>query len=76
VIVLEEANAFLDTNPVCPALPPEIAMLDPHFQSGAPRELGGGGIGAALSGSVDTSAPTLISLLALAKARGMLERQK
>jgi hypothetical protein len=70
--VLKRATAALASNPVCPGLPDELARLDPRYTEGGPREIGEGGMGAALSGSVDTSAGTLISLLELAKARGIV----
>jgi hypothetical protein len=47
-------------------------MLDPHYVAGGPREIGEGGVGAALSGSVDASAGTVIRLLAVLRARGIL----
>ena len=62
--ILEKARATLAENPVCPDLPPSLELLDPHFQAASLREIGDGGIGASLSGSVDLSAATVVALLA------------
>jgi hypothetical protein len=70
--ILERATAALASNPICPELPEGFARLDPRYTEGGPREIGEGGMGAALKGSVDTSAGTLISLLELVKARGIV----
>ncbi len=72
-VVLEETEKFLAENLVCPALPGELSALSPNFSAAGVREIGDGGIGVALSGSVDTSAKTIISLLALVDESGMLE---
>jgi hypothetical protein len=74
--ILEEGGKFLSENPVCATLPNEISTLAPSFSDGGAREIGNGGIGAVLSGSVDTSAATIVSLLALMKERGVLEGRK
>jgi hypothetical protein len=74
--ILEEGGKFLSENPVCATLPNEISSLAPSFSDGGAREIGNGGIGAVLSGSVDTSAATIVSLLALMKERGVLEGRK
>jgi hypothetical protein len=74
--ILEEGAKFLSENPVCATLPDEISTLAPSFSDGGAREIGDGGIGAALSGSVDTSAATMVSLLALMKEHGVLGGQK
>lgn len=72
-VVLEEAEAFLNENRVCPDLPAELGPLQPDLTSGGVREIGDRGIGAELSGSVDTSASTLISLLAVVEQRDIVE---
>jgi hypothetical protein len=74
--ILKRGSAFLDENPLCPALPPDLSSLDPGFSQGGPRDLGDGGIGVALSGSVDTSAATLVSLVGVLKDRGLVEGQR
>ncbi|SFC62098.1 hypothetical protein [Tropicimonas isoalkanivorans] len=74
--ILTRGGAFLAENPVCPTLPPDLASLDPSFSQGGPRDLGDGGIGVALSGSVDTSAATLVGLVGVLKDRGLVEGQR
>ncbi len=71
-LITEKAGEVLNDNPVCPKLPSEIASLDPRFSSGGAREIGESGVGAALSGSVDTSAATLLDLVRVMKTRGVL----
>jgi hypothetical protein len=71
-LIVERAEAALAKHPVCPELPPEIASLDPRYIAGGVREVGEGGVGAALSGSVDTSAATLLDLVRVMKTRGVL----
>jgi hypothetical protein len=71
--ILERSATVFAENPICPALPAELSSLDLRFTSGGPREIAAGGLGAALAGSVDTSAATLVSLLAVMKERGVLE---
>ncbi len=64
-LILEKGGEALAKNPICPELPDELASLDPEFTSGGTREIGDGGVAAALSGSVDTSAATLLDLILL-----------
>lgn len=71
-LISEKAEEVLNDNPVCPKLPSEIASLAPYFSTGGAREIGAGGVGAALNGSVDTSAATLLDLVRVMKARGVL----
>ncbi len=73
--VLTKVNSFLSDNPVCPELPAELSALSPRFYSGSMREIGQGGIGAEMSGSIDISAPALIQLLTAIQDRGLLEGQ-
>jgi hypothetical protein len=72
IAMLDRGGTLLENNPVCPDLPDTLVMLDPHYVAGGPREIGEGGVGAALSGSVDASAGTVIRLLAVLRARGIL----
>jgi hypothetical protein len=72
VAILDRGGAFLKDNPVCPKLPETLVMLDPQYVTGGLREIGDGGVGAALSGSVDASAGTVIRLLAELRTRGIL----
>ena len=71
--VLEKGGEFLDAHPVCPPLPEEFAVLDPIYDSGGTREIVPGGMGAAIAGSVDVSASTLVKLLGGLKEMGVLE---
>jgi hypothetical protein len=75
-VILKEAGEFLSENRVCATLPEELSTLAPTFSDGGAREIGDGGIGAALSGSVDTSAATIVSLLALMEEHGVVEGQQ
>lgn len=70
--IIASAGTTLGQNPVCPNFPEGLALLEPEFIAGGAREIGDGGIGAAIQGSILTRADTLIGLLALAEARGIL----
>ncbi|MFC3612143.1 hypothetical protein ACFORG_00100 [Lutimaribacter marinistellae] len=72
-IILEKGAEVLARNPICPKLPPDLAVLSPRFVSGGTQEIGDGGIGATLGGSVDTSAATMIALLQAMKRRGLAD---
>ncbi|SDM08525.1 hypothetical protein [Aliiruegeria lutimaris] len=74
--ILDESATFLSQNPICPTLPPELSSLAPSFTSGGLREIGDGGVGATFSGSVDTTAATLIQLLAVLKESDLIEEQR
>lgn len=71
-LLLEALRLILEENPLCPDLPPELAILDPRFDRGAPQEIGAGGVGVALDGSIDVSTRALIDLLGLLQTRGAL----
>ncbi|WP_170427363.1 hypothetical protein [Ruegeria arenilitoris] len=71
--VLEKGGEFLAANPVCPPLPSEFAVLDPIYESGGTREIAPGGMGAAVVGSADVSAETIVEVLAGLKDLGVLE---
>ncbi len=62
-ILLEVAGRFLSERPFCPAFPEEFEPLDPVYETGGPREIGEGGLGAFLRGSIDTSTTTIIGIL-------------
>jgi hypothetical protein len=74
--ILDRSGTLLRANPVCPDLPETLGMLDPHYAGGGLREIGDGGLGAALSGSVDASAGTVIGLLAALRTRGILGAER
>jgi hypothetical protein len=71
--VLEKGGEFLAANPVCPPLPEEFTVLDPIYESGGTREIAPGGMGAAVVGSADVSAETIVKVLAGLKELGVLE---
>ncbi len=71
-LLLEAIGLMLEHRPLCPVLPPAIELLDPHFTRGTPQEIGEGGVGIALDGSIDISTTTLIQLLGLFQQRGLL----
>ena len=75
-VILEEAGKFLSENPVCPTLPDELASLAPFFSGGGAREIGDGGIGVALAGSADTSASTIVTLLAVVERSEIVDGQE
>jgi hypothetical protein len=64
VILLEVAGRFLEERPLCLSeLPPELASLDPVYESGGPREIGDGGLGVYVSGSIDVTTTTILEIL-------------
>ncbi|AXT25575.1 hypothetical protein D1823_02570 [Ruegeria sp. AD91A] len=71
-VVLTKGKEFTEENEICPKLPSELSSLKPVFDSGGTREIGDGGIGVALSGSIDTSAVTMMELLAVMQSRGIV----
>ena len=71
-LLLEAIGLILEDKPPCPDLPPELSILDPSFDRGAPLEIGAGGVGIALEGSIDVSPRTIVELLRLLQARGAL----
>ncbi|SDM08490.1 hypothetical protein [Aliiruegeria lutimaris] len=72
-LLLREAfNLVLAESPFCLELPPELSMLDPVFQTAGPREIGKGGIGVALEGSVDVSTHTILAILGVLQSEGVL----
>lgn len=72
VLLLEAVGLVLEEAALCPTLPPEIAVLDPKLETGHPHEIGDGGLGVAIEGSVDTSPRTVVALLDLLQERGVL----
>lgn len=71
-VVLAKAEEFTTDHPLCPKMPPELSSLKPILESGGTREIGKGGIGVVLSGSVDTSAATMMELLNLMQSSGIV----
>lgn len=71
-LLLEATRLILEANPLCPELPPDLAILDPRFDRGTPQEIGAGGVGVALDGSIDVSPRAIVDLLSLLQSRGAL----
>lgn len=71
--ILVKGGEFLASHPVCPPLPDEFSVLDPIYESGGTREIAPGGMGAAIVGSADVSAQTIVELLGELKELGVLE---
>jgi hypothetical protein len=71
-LLLDAVRLYLEEAAVCPALPPEVAVLDPDIGAGGPTEIGEGGVGVALAGSLDVSPRAIIDLLRLLQERGTL----
>ncbi len=61
--LLAAIDLVLSEAPLCPELPDELASLDPNYKTGGPREIGDGGLGVFLSGSLDVSPSTIIDVL-------------
>ncbi|AWI85252.1 hypothetical protein CEW88_16040 [Alloyangia pacifica] len=70
--ILDKGNAALRDTPICPDMPPALERLSPDFGSGGAIEIGDGGLGAALSGTVETDAERLVGLMALWQEKGFL----
>lgn len=71
-LLLEAVNLILADSPLCLELPPELASLDPHFDSAGPREIGEGGFGVELRGSVDVSTQTILAILRVLQSEGAI----
>jgi hypothetical protein len=74
-LLVEAADLLLEDSPICPELPPELEMLDPVYESGAPSEIEEGGLGISLRGSIDVSTATILEVLRVLQARGVLPPQ-
>ncbi len=72
---VETSDAFLEQHPICLTLPPELASLTPQNFTGGTREIGDGGVGVQLQGSVDVSAATILDVLNALQAKGVIPRQ-
>jgi hypothetical protein len=71
-IVEDTARLYLDSAPICLDLPPDLEALDPRFDLAEPREIGEGGLGVALDGSVEVGPVTVVEVLRLLQERGTL----
>jgi hypothetical protein len=72
LILLEVAGRFLEERPLCPELPPELASLDPVYESGGPREIEDGGLGLYVIGSIDVSTTTILDILRVLQSVGII----
>ncbi len=71
-LVFEAIELVLEESALCPTLGPVLATLQPHFAYGAPQEIGEGGAGIAMQGSIDLSPATVVELLTLFQTEGLL----
>ncbi|MGI9368706.1 MAG: hypothetical protein ACR2O2_07680 [Ruegeria sp.] len=71
-IFLKASEAVLKRTPICPEMPPELASIDPKYEAGGTTEIGTGGIGVGLKGSVDISTETIIDVLQVLQDKGFL----
>ena len=71
-LILTALGLVLNESPICPELPPELASLDPIYARGGPREIGDGGLGVLLEGSVDVSVATILDVLTVMQERGVI----
>lgn len=71
-LMLDASDRFLTNFPICPKLPASLASLDPDFQAGGTREIGDGGLGIHLKGSIDVSTGTILDVLQVLQDRKLL----
>ncbi|MGI1661768.1 hypothetical protein ACRDNQ_05975 [Palleronia sp. KMU-117] len=68
-LLLEAVGLLLEDSPLCPQLPAELAVLDPRFDRGAPQEVGEGGVGVRVDGSIEVGPQSVVDLLRLLQER-------
>ncbi len=66
------AGMIMKRHPICVQMPPELASLEPSYDTGGTRELGDGGLGVYLQGSVDVSTDTLVDIMQVLQNKGIL----
>ncbi|WP_170477093.1 hypothetical protein [Ruegeria arenilitoris] len=71
-LMLAAVDLVLNESPLCPELPPELASLDPTYDKGGPREIGDGGLGVVLEGSVDVSPSTILDILTVLQRQELI----
>lgn len=71
-LMIEALDLVLEDTPFCPSLPAELEILDPQYQEGSTIEIGDGGLGVGLRGTIDVSAGTIVEVLKLLQERGVL----
>lgn len=70
--LIRAIGLILEETKICPDLPPELASLDPVYDQVGPMEVGEGGLGLFLSGSIDVRAEAIIAVLNALQAEGVL----
>ncbi|WP_170387633.1 hypothetical protein [Ruegeria atlantica] len=71
-LMLAAVDLVLNETPLCPELPAELASLDPVYENGGPMEIGDGGLGVFLDGSVDVSPSTILDILTVLQQRKLI----
>ncbi|WP_298853869.1 hypothetical protein [uncultured Ruegeria sp.] len=71
-LMLAAIDLVLNETPLCPELPAELASLDPVYENGGPREIGEGGLGVFLDGSVDVSPSTILDILTVLQQQELI----
>ncbi|WP_170575798.1 hypothetical protein [Ruegeria atlantica] len=71
-LMLAAVDLVLNETPLCPELPAELASLDPVYENGGPKEIGDGGLGVFLDGSVDVSPSTILDILTVLQQRKLI----
>lgn len=74
-LLLRASEAFFQAHPICLKLPSELSSLTPREFEGGTREIGKGGVGARLSGSVDVSTRSILDVLNALQDRGIIARR-
>lgn len=71
-LLVAVVERLMANHPVCPKLPPELASLEPRYDTGGTTEIGEGGLGLSLRGSTDVSTGTILDILQVLQDRGVL----
>lgn len=71
-LMLAAVALILNDTPLCPELPAELASLDPVYENGGPKEIGEGGLGVLLDGSVDVSPSTILDILTVLQRQELI----
>ncbi len=74
--ILEQAEIYFDANPICLTVPKELKPVSPQVTLVKALEIGEGGIGAEIQGSIDTDATTLVNLLSVMELSDIIEGQQ
>lgn len=70
--VLAAVQTILERQALCPELPAELASLAPRYDAGGTAEIGDGGAAVFLTGSVDVSTRTILSIMKVLQNAGVL----